>query len=69
MPTSNKYANLYSFDSEDEPVSEEIVDSKNLKPINTYFVIILSKAQIITPNKVLKKKNQDTSTDTACNYK
>ena len=37
---------------------EEMVDIKNLKPINTYSVVPLSKTPIITPHKVLKKQRK-----------
>ena len=37
---------------------EEIVDSKTLEPIITYFVVPLSKAPISTPHKVLNKKRK-----------
>ena len=41
MPTSNRYNDLYYYDSEDEPVFKEMVISKTLKPINTYSVVPL----------------------------
>ena len=34
IPTSNGYNNIYSLDSNDNPVFEEMVDGKTLKPIN-----------------------------------
>ena len=54
MPTSNRYADLYSSDS----VFEEMVDSKTLNPINTYSVVALSKATIFTPHNVLKNNER-----------
>ena len=37
--TSNGYNDLYSSDSYDEPVFEEIDDINYIKPINTYIVV------------------------------
>ena len=54
MPTPNRYADLYSYDSEYEPAFEEMVDSKTLKPINKYYVVPLSKTPIGTPHKGIK---------------
>ena len=56
MTKSNSYADLYSSNSEDEPVFKEMVDIKTLKPINTYYVVHLSKNPISTPHEVLKKQ-------------
>ena len=39
IPTSNGYNNIYSLDSDDNPVFEEMVDSKTLNPIHTYIVV------------------------------
>ena len=58
MPTSYRYANLYSSDPEDEPLFEELIDCKTVKPINTYYVVPLSKTLISTPHKVLKKQHK-----------
>ena len=55
MLTSNGYADLYSSDSEDELVFEEMIDSKTLNPINKYSVVPLSNKLIRTPHKVLNK--------------
>ena len=55
FPTSNGYANLYSYDSENEPVFEKMVSGKTLEPINKYSVAPLSKTLVSTPHKVLKK--------------
>ena len=57
MPTSNRYADFYSSDSEYEPVFKEIVDSKTLKPITKYYLVPLSKTIISTLHKVLKKQH------------
>ena len=55
-PTSNGYNDLYSSDSGDDPVFKEMVDSKTLKPINTYIVVTQPLTIAITPPKVLKKQ-------------
>ena len=55
MTFSNGYTDLYSSDSDDDPLFEEMVSSnKTLNPINTYFVLPQSVALVITPTKVLK---------------
>ena len=54
-PTSNGYNNLYSSDSDDNPVFEEMVDSNSINPINTYIVVPPNLTLVITPHKVLKK--------------
>ena len=41
MPTSNRYADLYSSDSEGEPVFKEMDDSKTLNTINKYSVVTI----------------------------
>ena len=58
MTTSNRYADFYSYDSEDEPVFVEMVGSKTLNPITTYSVLPLSKTLISKPHKVLKKQRK-----------
>ena len=58
MPTSNEYADIYSYYSEDEPVFEEMVIGKKIKPINTYSVVPLSKTLVSTPHKVLNKQRK-----------
>ena len=58
MPTSNKYANLYSSDSEDEPVFEEIVSNSTINSINTYYVVPLNKILDSTPTKLVNKQRK-----------
>ena len=58
IPTSNGYNDLYSLDSDDDPVFEEMVDSKTLKPINTYSVVPQLFTLASTPTKVIKKKRK-----------
>ena len=53
--TSNRYNNLYSSDSDDEPVFKILVDSKTVKPINTYSVVPQPLKLASKPTKVLKK--------------
>ena len=57
-PTSNGYNDLYSLESDDDPVFEEMVDSKTLKPINTYILLPQPLTLAITPPKVLKKQRK-----------
>ena len=52
IPTSNEYNNLYSSDSDDDPVFEEMVGSKTLKSINTYSVVPQLSTLASTPTKV-----------------
>ena len=56
IPTSNGYNDLCSLYSDDEPVFKEIVDSKNLDPINTFLVVPQPITLARTPTKVLKKQ-------------
>ena len=58
IPTSNRYNAIYSSDSDDGPLFEEMVAGKNLKPINTYSVLPQLFTLASTPNKVLKKKRK-----------
>ena len=55
-PTSNGYNDLYSSDSDDDSVFEEMVDSKILNPINAYIVLPQPLKLGITPHKVFKKQ-------------
>ena len=57
-PTSNGYNNIYSSESDDNPVFEEMVDGKTLKPINTYIVVPQPLTLASTPTKVLKKQRK-----------
>ena len=45
----------YSSDSDNDPVFEEIVDIKTLKPINSYIVAPQPLPLASTTTKVLKK--------------
>ena len=54
-PTYNGYKNIYSYDSDDNPVFKELVDSNSIKPINTYIVVPPNLKLGSTPPKVLKK--------------
>ena len=56
IPTPNWYNDLYSLDSDDDPVFEEMVDNKTLKPINKYFVVPQLLTLASTPTKVLKRQ-------------
>ena len=49
MLTSNGYADLYSSDSEDEPVFEEMVSTNTINSINTYYVVPLNTTLASTP--------------------
>ena len=54
--TSNGYNDLYSSDSEDDPVFEEMVDSDPIiNTINTYIVVPTKITLFSPPPKVLKK--------------
>ena len=56
-PTSNGYNDLYSSDSEDEPVLEKMVDSNPIiKTINKYIVVPPKLTIVSPPLKVLKKQ-------------
>ena len=56
MPTFNKYANLYSSNSYDNPVFEEmVINDKTSNSINTYYVVLLNSTLANTTTKVLKK--------------
>ena len=57
-PTSNGYNNLYSSESDDDPVFEEIVDSNYIKPINTYILVPPNLTIVSTPTKALNKKRK-----------
>ena len=57
-PTSNGYNDIYSSDSDDNPVFEDLVDSKTLQPINTYIVVPQPLILYSTPPKVLKKQRK-----------
>ena len=58
-PTSNEYNGLYSSDSEDNPVLEEMVDSNLIiKIINKYIVVPPKLTLVNTPPKVLKKQRE-----------
>ena len=55
--TSNGYNDLYSSDSEEDPVFEEMVDSNPIvKTINTYFVEPHNLTLVRPPTKVIKKQ-------------
>ena len=56
IPTSNGYNNLYSSYSDEDPVFEEMIDSKSLKAINTYIVVHQPLTLASTPTKVTKKQ-------------
>ena len=58
IPTYNGYNDLYYSDSDDGPVFEEMVDSKTLKPINTYIVVPQPLTLSSTSTKVLKKQRK-----------
>ena len=58
IPTSNGYNNLYSLDSDDDPVIEEIVDSKTLNPINTSYVVTQLLTLSSTPIKAIKTQHK-----------
>ena len=50
MPTSNGYADIYSSDSDNEPLFDEMVSTdKTVNSIHTYYVVPL--------NSTLSKKN------------
>ena len=56
-PTSNGYNDLYSPDSEDDPVFEEVVsNSKTVKYINKYSVVPQLLTLTSTPTKLLKEQ-------------
>ena len=58
-PTSNGYNDLYSSDSEDDPVFKEMVDINYIiKPINTYTVVPPNLTLVSIPHKVLKKQRK-----------
>ena len=53
--TSNGYNDIYSSDSEDNSVFEEIVDSNHIiKTINTYIVVPPKLTLVSPPPKVIK---------------
>ena len=55
IPTSNGYADLYSSDSEDNPVFEEMVSNyKTVNSINAYSVVPPRLTIASTPNKAQK---------------
>ena len=56
IPTSNGYKNIYYSESNNNPVFEEMVDNKTLKPINKYFVVPQLLTLASTPTKVLKRQ-------------
>ena len=58
-PTYNGYNDIYSSESEDNPVFEEMVDSSPIiKTINTYTVIPPKLTLVSTSPNVLKKKRK-----------
>ena len=58
--TSNSYNNLYSSDSDEDPVFEEMVDSNPIiKTINTYIVVPPKLTLVSPPPKVLKKQKKN----------
>ena len=58
-PTSNYYNDLYSLESEEDPVFEEMVDSNSIiNPIITYIVVPPNLTLVSTPQKVLKKQRK-----------
>ena len=59
IPTSNGYTNLYSYDSEDNPVFEEIFSNyKTVNSINTSSVVPQILTLASTPIKMLKKQRK-----------
>ena len=57
--TSNGYNDLYLYDSEEDPVFEEMVDSNPIiKTINTYIVVPPKLTLVRPPPKVLKKQRK-----------
>ena len=57
--TSNKYNDLYSSDSDEDPVFEEMVDSNPIvNTINTYIVVPPKLTLFSPPPKVLKKQRK-----------
>ena len=58
-PTSNGYKDIYSSESEDDPVFKEMVDSNPIiKTINTYIVVPPKLTLVSPPPKVLKKQRK-----------
>ena len=55
VPLLKGYAEIYLSYSENAPVFEEMVSSKTINLINTYFVVPPIVALYCTPTKVLKK--------------
>ena len=56
IPTSNGYTDLYSSDSDDDPVFEEMTsDFKTVKSNNSYSVVPQLLSLASTPTKVPKK--------------
>ena len=59
MPTYNGYADIYSYESEYDPVFEVIVSNdKTVNSINTYSVVPLNTTLASIPTKVLKKQRK-----------
>ena len=57
--TSNGYNDLYSYDSEDDPVFEEMVDGNHIiKTINTYIIVPHKLTLVSPPPKLLKKQQK-----------
>ena len=54
-PTYNRYNYIYSSDSDNNPVFEEMVGSNSINPIITYIVVPPNLTIFSTPPKVLKK--------------
>ena len=58
-PNPNRYNDIYSSDSEDNPVFEEMVDSNYIiNPTNTYIVVPPNLTLVIASPKVLKKQRK-----------
>ena len=59
IPTSNGYNDLYSSESDNNPVFNEMVSIFNtVKSINTYSAVPQLLELASTPNKVLKKQRK-----------
>ena len=59
IPTSNRYNNLYSLESDDDPVFKEMVSNFiTVRSINTYSVVPQLLTLASTPDVVLKKQRK-----------
>ena len=59
MHTSNRYYNVYSLNSDKNPVFDEMVSNdKTANSINAYSVVSLNSTLASTPTKLIKNKHK-----------